>query len=91
MKTRAIAHVQVVMMKVTGRGEQAVAVPGRIAFLTEKIGPHVVIDPNNHLGSRIEERHQLRSDQAAGSRHENFHDIVPVPSWPASVNFREDE
>jgi hypothetical protein len=61
----AISDVQLVMRKVLRRSQQTIAIPSRVALLSKKNRPHVVIDTHNLVTVLVEKRNRLRSDQTA--------------------------
>ncbi len=69
----AIADVHVVRAKAPGRAAQALEVPAGASVGTEEVGPHVVVDPHDGTGARVEVEDELGADESAGPGDEHLH------------------
>jgi len=78
----SIADIEIDGLKALCDRLQSPPIPGGVAFRTEKIGPHVVVNSHDIGRPRVEIGHHLRADQTARPCNQYSH----YPSYPNKRN-----
>jgi hypothetical protein len=72
-------------LKALSSFHQPAQVPARITLRAEELLTHIIVYSDYDLRTLIEVPYQLRTDQSAGSRDEDFHETPPKTKVLAST------